>query len=82
MMGVLIPPRKPGLALPIDGAQDPTVAERGGPSNAVVHQAGRRELQLPTGLPSLPRVLAEARSYAQRLYAFHTVQRLPEPLSR
>lgn len=72
-----------GLALLIDEAQDLTLAELGA-ITAVVHQAGQRELPLLiglAGLPSLPRILAEARSYAERLYTFHVIQRLPEPVA-
>lgn len=34
------------------------------------------------GLPSLPRVLAEARSYAERLFVFEKVEHLAADLAR
>ncbi len=44
-----------------------------------VHDAGQRELPfylIGAGLPSLPRILAEAKSYAERLFDFHTISYL------
>lgn len=49
------------------------------------HQAGQRGWPfyiVAAGLPNLPRVLTDARSYAERLFDYRTVARLPEDKAR
>jgi hypothetical protein len=61
-----------GTALFIDEMQDLTQEELSAVCQAC-HEAGQREAQfyvLGAGLPSLPGVLAEARSYAERLFDY------------
>ncbi|MDO5628704.1 MAG: AAA family ATPase [Mobilicoccus sp.] len=68
-----------GLALLIDEAQDVEVGELAALC-AVTHRAtqeGWPFLVALAGLPSLPRDLAEAKSYAERLFEFHRVHALP-----
>ena len=51
---------------------------------AVAHLVGQRGwpvLFALAGLPSLPRVLAEAKSYAERLFSFDSVEQLPTALA-
>lgn len=46
------------------------------------HQAGQRGWPfyiIGAGLPHLPRILAETRSYAERLFDYRTIARLPDP---
>ena len=61
-----------GVALFVDEMQDLTEAELTAVCQAC-HEAGQHEAQfyvVGAGLPSLPRVLAEARSYAERLFQY------------
>jgi hypothetical protein len=70
-----------GVAILIDEAQDLTEDELVALCS-LAHQAGQedwRVLIALAGLPSLPRVLAEAKSYSERLFAFHHIYALPEP---
>jgi hypothetical protein len=73
-----------GLALLVDEAQDLSPQERVAVCVAAhqVSQRGSACLIALAGLPSLPRVLAEAKSYAERLFDFHEVERLPDDLAR
>jgi hypothetical protein len=51
----------------------------------VAHIAGQHEwscLFALAGLPSLPRVLAEAKSYSERLFVFERIEHLPKNLAR
>nr|WP_277626235.1 ATP-binding protein [Arsenicicoccus piscis] len=67
-----------GLALLIDEAQDLTREELT-VLCSTAHLATQRNLPLLialAGLPSLPVQLAEAKSYAERLFAFHQVREL------
>ncbi|MDR0285505.1 MAG: AAA family ATPase [Propionibacteriaceae bacterium] len=64
-----------GVALLIDEAQDLATDELAA-LLAIVHganQRGDRLLVALAGLPSLPRQLSEAKSYAERLFAFHEI---------
>lgn len=64
--------RGAGAALFIDEMQDLTEEELAAVCQAC-HEAGQREAQfyvVGAGLPSLPGVLAEARSYAERLFDY------------
>ena len=73
-----------GVALLVDEAQDLTSDELIALC-AVVHQANQRGDRLVialAGLPSLPRKLAEAKSYAERLFEFHEVGALDEQAAR
>jgi len=73
-----------GLAILIDEAQDLTPEELTAVCSAA-HAAGQRGwscLVALAGLPSLPRVLAEARSYAERLFVYEKVEHLAEDLAR
>ena len=73
-----------GLAILIDEAQDL------GDDDLVAvcstaHLAGQRAwrcLFALAGLPSLPRILAEAKSYAERLFAFERIEQLGHELAR
>lgn len=52
---------------------------------AGLHRATRRELPITVvgaGLPSLPRLAGEARSYAERLFTFPTIGALPDGAAR
>ena len=72
-----------GLAILIDEAQDLTKAEATAVC-AVAHAAGQADwafLVALTGLPSLPRVLTEAKSYAERLFVFTRVEHLRADLA-
>jgi hypothetical protein len=69
-----------GALLVIDEMQDMSAAELIA-VNKAVHEAGQGASPLPVavvgaGLPSLPTVLAEATSYAERLYSFAPIGRL------
>lgn len=67
-----------GVALLIDEAQDLPDDELLALC-AIVHAANQRQDRLVlalAGLPSLPRKLAEAKSYAERLFSYHTVDAL------
>ncbi|TXR56655.1 ATP-binding protein [Quadrisphaera setariae] len=68
-----------GLALLVDEAQDATADELAALC-AVAHAAGQQDwpvLVALAGLPSLPRVLAEAKSYAERLFVYERIEQLP-----
>ena len=67
-----------GLAILIDEAQDLDDADLRAVCTAahLASQRGSAVLFALAGLPSLPRVLAEARSYAERLFAFHPIEQL------
>jgi len=73
-----------GLAILIDEAQDLTPAELTAVCSAahVVGQNGWPSLFALAGLPSLPRVLAEAKSYAERLFDFERIEHLTKDLAR
>lgn len=67
-----------GAAIFIDEAQDLDPAELQALC-AIAHKAAQERvpfLLALAGLPSLPRLLAEARSYAERLFAFHPIGKL------
>ncbi|WP_217634153.1 ATP-binding protein [Raineyella antarctica] len=67
-----------GLALLVDEAQDLPEDELIALCS-IVHAANQRQDRLVValaGLPSLPRKLAEAKSYAERLFSYHTVDAL------
>ena len=67
-----------GVAVLIDEAQDLTADELVALC-AVAHQAGQEEWRVLialAGLPSLPRVLAEAKSYSERLFTFEMIEQL------
>lgn len=52
---------------------------------AGMHRSTRRQLPITVvgaGLPSLPRLAGEARSYAERLFTFPTIGALSEPAAR
>lgn len=73
-----------GLAILIDEAQDLTPAELTAVCSAA-HLAGQNSwpsLFALAGLPSLPRVLAEAKSYAERLFIFERIEHLTKDLAR
>lgn len=73
-----------GLALLIDEAQDLTPAELTAVCSTA-HTAGQSDwrcLFALAGLPSLPRVLAEAKSYAERLFVFERIEHLSKELAR
>ena len=67
--------RGTGVALLIDEAQDLSPQELTTLCSLVhgANQRGERLLVALAGLPSLPRQLAEARSYAERLFTYHEV---------
>ena len=73
-----------GLAILIDEAQDLTAAELTAVCSAahVTAQNGWSALFALAGLPSLPRVLAEAKSYAERLFVFERIEHLTEDVAR
>ena len=73
-----------GVAVLIDEAQDLSVEELTAVC-ATAHIAGQQGWRLLfalAGLPSLPRVLAEAKSYAERLFVFERIEHLPVQLAR
>lgn len=73
-----------GLAILIDEAQDLTQAELTAVCSTA-HASGQNEwpsLFALAGLPSLPRVLAEAKSYAERLFVFERIEHLSGELAR
>ncbi|MQA34910.1 ATP-binding protein [Modestobacter roseus] len=72
-----------GLAILIDEAQDLSREELTAVCSAA-HQAGQLGWPLLfalTGLPSLPRVLAEAKSYSERLFHFTQIEHLDDSLA-
>jgi hypothetical protein len=73
-----------GLAILIDEAQELTPAELTAVCSAahVTSQNGWSSVFGLAGLPSLPRVLAEAKSYAERLFVFERIEHLTEDLAR
>lgn len=73
-----------GLAILIDEAQDLTHDELTAVCSAahVSGQDGWPSLFALAGLPSLPRVLSEAKSYAERLFVFERIEHLNEGLAR
>lgn len=73
--------RNVGLAVLIDEAQDLPDDELTALCS-IIHAANQRQDRLVlalAGLPSLPRKLAEAKSYAERLFNYHTVDALTAP---
>jgi hypothetical protein len=73
-----------GVAILIDEAQDLDQAERIAVC-ASAHEIGQQgwpALFALAGLPSLPRVLAEAKSYAERLFLFERIEHLEADLAR
>lgn len=73
-----------GLAILIDEAQDLTTGELTALC-AVVHEASQENWPLLValaGLPSLPKDLAEAKSYAERLFDYHQVHTLSPDQAR
>jgi hypothetical protein len=67
-----------GLAVLIDEAQD-LQADELASLCSVAHAAGQEAWSLAialAGLPSLPRILSEAKSYAERLFSFHAIEHL------
>ncbi|MGH9069693.1 MAG: ATP-binding protein [Acidimicrobiales bacterium] len=73
-----------GLAILIDEAQDLTRDELTAVC-ATAHLAGQNSWPCVfalAGLPSLPRILAEAKSYAERLFSFKRVEHLGRDLAR
>ena len=69
-----------GLAILVDEAQDLTKDELTALC-ALCHQAGQKGWPLLVGLaglPSLPRVLSEAKSYSERLFTYHLIGRLED----
>lgn len=73
-----------GLAILIDEAQDLPRDELTAVCAAAhsASQQGWRCLFALAGLPSLPRELAEARSYAERLFTYSRVEQLSDALAR
>ena len=70
--------RGKGVALTVDEAQDLTLDELSALC-ALLHDATQQELPLLialAGLPSLPRILGEARSYAERQFEFRNIASL------
>jgi len=75
-----------GVLILVDELQEATPAELVA-VNTAVHQLGQSEVALPlvfvgAGLPSLPAQLAEATSYAERLYDYRSVGLLDEDAAR
>jgi len=73
-----------GLAILIDEAQDLTTGELIAICS-VAHTAAQQGWALLialAGLPSLPRVLAEAKSYAERLFVYERIEHLPHDAAR
>ena len=73
-----------GLAVLIDEAQDLTLEEFTAVCAAahLAGQDGEHELFGLAGLPSLPRVLSEAKSYSERLFTFAHIKHLDDALAR
>ena len=73
-----------GFAILIDEAQDLSRDELKALC-AISHQAGQRNwpfLVALAGLPNLPRLLSEAKSYAERLYAYTEITQLRDDAAR
>lgn len=71
-LGAAVADLHAGVGLFVDEMQDLSEEELVAVCQAC-HEAGQREVQfyvVGAGLPSLPRVLAEARSYAERLFEY------------
>lgn len=73
--------QKVGVAVLVDEAQDLPADELVALCEIVhaANQRGDRLVVALAGLPSLPRRLAEAKSYSERLYQFHRVEELDHP---
>jgi hypothetical protein len=72
-----------GLAILVDEAQDLAPDELVAICSTA-HAAGQDGwacLFALAGLPSMPRVLAEAKSYAERLFVFERIEHLPAPVA-
>ena len=75
--------RHVGLAILVDEAQDLADDEIAALC-AVVHEAAQRDWSFTlalTGLPSLPGILAEAKSYAERQFVYYSIGNLPTATS-
>jgi hypothetical protein len=73
-----------GLAILIDEAQDLSNDELKALC-AICHQSGQRDwpfLLALAGLPNLPRELAEAKSYAERLFTYREITQLDQDAAR
>jgi AAA ATPase domain len=73
-----------GLAILIDEAQDLTGDELKALC-AICHQGGQRGwpfLLALAGLPNLPKVLSEAKSYAERLFTYREITQLEQDAAR
>lgn len=73
-----------GAVLFIDELQHLSVDEMGVLCQAC-HEAGQQQVPffvIGAGLPSLPGLLAEARSYAERLFSYVRIDRLPDDAAR
>jgi hypothetical protein len=73
-----------GLAILIDEAQDLNNDELKALC-AICHQGGQREwpfLLALAGLPNLPKVLSEAKSYAERLFTYREITQLDQDAAR
>lgn len=73
-----------GLAILIDEAQELTEAELTAVCSTA-HTAGQNDwrfLFALAGLPSLPRVLAEAKSYSERLFVFEKIEQLENGVAK
>ena len=73
-----------GLAILIDEAQDLNNDELKALC-AICHQGGQREwpfLLALAGLPNLPKVLSEAKSYAERLFTYREITQLEQDAAR
>lgn len=75
-----------GTLILIDELQEATAAELTA-INTAVHQINQGDPPLPVflvgaGLPSLPALLAEATSYAERLYDYRSIGLLPSPAAQ
>jgi hypothetical protein len=73
-----------GVAILIDEAQDLTPDELN-TICAIAHEAWQRQWPLMialAGLPSLPRLLAEAKSYAEWLFTYERIEKLVDTLAK
>lgn len=73
-----------GLAILVDEAQELTIDELTAIS-AAAHRASQdswRLIVVLAGLPSLPRLLSESKSYTERLYTFADIRHLPQEVAR
>lgn len=72
-----------GLAFMVDEAQDLAPVELAAVCS-INHLAGQREwpfIVALAGLPSIPRMLAEAKSYAERLFVYERIEHLDAELA-